>query len=172
MVTCHALHCPNQALPGQPQCYDHWMMLPAKVRESRRWVRPVDRLHIPQSVRHIYIFYRMTDPRSAREALYSLESRALGARFALFATKATCFCKQFSVNGMEALQQHPPHRRYPQPHQPQLRLRQAAHYQNRDEQAVHCADSASRRRRSSGGAVFMKRSSRVPLVSQCTMSSS
>lgn len=46
MVTCHALHCPNQALPGQPQCYDHWMMLPAKVRESRRWVRPVDRLHI------------------------------------------------------------------------------------------------------------------------------
>lgn len=42
MVTCHALHCPNPALPGLPQCYDHWMMLPAKVRESRPWVRKVD----------------------------------------------------------------------------------------------------------------------------------
>lgn len=25
------------------QCYDHWMMLPEKVREGRPWVRPVDR---------------------------------------------------------------------------------------------------------------------------------
>lgn len=37
-MTCHALHCPNPALPGMPQCYDHWMMLPAKVREARPWV--------------------------------------------------------------------------------------------------------------------------------------
>lgn len=44
-MTCHALHCPNQALPGQPQCDEHWRMLPAKVREARPWVRPVDRLH-------------------------------------------------------------------------------------------------------------------------------
>jgi len=40
-MTCHALNCPNPALPGMPQCYEHWMMLPAKVREAKPWVRPV-----------------------------------------------------------------------------------------------------------------------------------
>lgn len=46
-MTCHALHCPNPALPGQPQCYDHWMMLPAKVREAKPWVRPVTAARAP-----------------------------------------------------------------------------------------------------------------------------
>jgi len=43
-MTCHALNCPNPALPGMPQCYEHWMMLPARVRESQPWV---ERLHAP-----------------------------------------------------------------------------------------------------------------------------
>jgi hypothetical protein len=46
-MTCHALNCPNPALPGMPQCLAHWRMLPATVRDARPWVgRWVDRLHI------------------------------------------------------------------------------------------------------------------------------
>ena len=46
-MTCHALNCPHDALLGQPQCYDHWMMLPERVRESRPWVRPVHNAIFP-----------------------------------------------------------------------------------------------------------------------------
>lgn len=55
MVTCHALNCPHDALPGQPQCYDHWMMLPAKVREARRWVRKVDATYTPSAPQSEYV---------------------------------------------------------------------------------------------------------------------
>lgn len=45
-MKCHAIHCQNEPIPGMLMCYDHWMMLPAKVRARSPWaVRPaqVDR---------------------------------------------------------------------------------------------------------------------------------
>ena len=37
-MTCHALACPNPALPGALQCREHWLMLPAGVRAKKPWV--------------------------------------------------------------------------------------------------------------------------------------